>query len=425
MLLHASLLSGGAWLLARSLTSSPPAPVAKPVPTPLELEADVALPEVSASGPEVTEPSSLPPPLEVTKGGRHAPRPDLDSPGRGGERTAAEQATNLVSSIDPIALERDPETERERSQVSRLRTARFRESREDRRATPTPMELTFLATGAGHVRARRAFSASDPARGIVSGTEASTPGTKVGGQGATTTGAEPDAAVGGPVAGSDAARFGQGAPDGRDAQEFHAAARVLFARPLVPAARASVPAEFQGRPNDSVDSNQEVAAKVSSLLHASSAGGEVGPGVGGDRGGAAPGAFGTSGLGSRSSPSGSAFGKDFADDPGFSGYSRALRGQLSRVLAKAFPDWAIEQGRGGHVIFDMTLNAAGKPTGVRIVRASGVGEYDDNVLRAVRAVSSFGRLPQGFGAPAQFRVSWDALNPVVGREGPGPGGGHR
>ncbi|HEX2870230.1 MAG TPA: energy transducer TonB [Polyangiaceae bacterium] len=425
MLLHASLLSGGAWLLARSLAGSPPPPVAKLAPTAIELEADVALPEVAALGPEASEPTSLPPPLEVTTGGRHAPRPDLDSPGRGGERTSAEQATNLTSSIDPIALERDPETERDRSQVSRLRTARFRESREDRRATPTPMELTFLATGAGHVRARRAFSASDPARGILSGTEASTPGTKVGGQGATSIGAEPDAAVGGPVAGSDAARFGQGARDGRDAQEFHAAARVLFARPLVPAARASVPAEFQGRPNDNLDSNQEVAAKVSSLLHASSAGGQVGPGVGGERGGSTPGALGTKGAGSRSSPSGSAFGKDFADDPGFSGYSRALRSQLASVLAKAFPDWAIEQGRGGHVIFEMTLSAAGKPTAVRLVRPSGVGEYDDNVLRAVRAVASFGRLPQGFGAPAQFRVSWDALNPVVGREGPGPGGGHR
>jgi len=423
--LHASLLSGGAWLLARSLTGSPPPPALKLVPTQLELEADVALPEVAALGPEASEPSSLPPPLEVTTGGRHAPRPDLDNPGRGGERTSAEQATNLVSSIDPIALERDPETQRDRSQVSRLRTANFRQSREDRRATPAPMELTFLATGAGHVRARRAFSASDPARGILSGTEASTPGTKVGGQGATATGAEPDAAVGGPVAGSDQARFGQGAPDGRDAQEFHAAARVLFARPLVPSARVSVPAEFQGRPNDNADANQEVAAKVSSLLHASSAGGEVGPGVGGERGGSAPAAFGTNGMGSRSSPSGSAFGKDFADDPGFSGYSRALRSQLSRVLAKAFPDWAIVQGRGGHVIFEMTLSASGKPTGVRLVRPSGVGEYDDNVLRAVRAVPSFGRLPQGFGAPAQFRVSWDALNPVVGRAGSGPGGGHR
>lgn len=425
MLLHASGLAGGAWLLAQSLRGSPPPAAVLAPPTALELEADLALPEVAALGPESNEPSTLPPPLEVTTGGRHAPRPDLEHPGRGGERTSAEAATNLVSSIDPIALERDPETQRDRSQVSRLRTANHRESRDDRRATPTPMELTFLATGPGHVRARRAYAATDPARGIVSGSVASTVGTKVGGQGATDVGAEPDAAAGSAVAGSDSNRFGQGAPDGRDAQEFHAAARVLFARPLVPAARAAVPTETRGRPNDTLDSNQEVAAKVSSLLHASSAGGEVGPGVGGDRGGGLPGAFGASGLGSRSSPSGAGFGKDFADDPGFSGYSRALTNQLSRVLAKAFPDWAIEQGRGGHVIFEMTLSAAGKPTGVRLVRPSGVGEYDDNVLRAVRAVPSFGRLPQGYGAPAQFRVSWDALNPVVGRQGSGPGGGHR
>ena len=424
MLLHASLLSSGAWLLASSLRGTPAVALVKTAPSPFEVEADLALPEMAALGPESTTPTTLPPPLEVTTGGRHAPRPDLEAAGRGGERTSAEQATNLASSIDPIALERDPETARDRSQVSRLHTAWHRESRDDRRATPTPMELTFLATGAGHVRARRAFSATDPARGIVSGSVASAVGSKVGGQGATDTGVEPDVAIGAAVAGSDSARLGKGAPDGSDAQEFHAAARVLFARPLVTAARAAVPTETRGRPNDTLDSSQEVAAKVSSLLHASSAGGEVGPGLGGDRGGSAPGVLGTSGVGSRSSPNGASFGKDFADDPGFSGYSRALGAQLSKVLANTFPDWAIEQGRGGHLIFEMTLSAGGKPTGVRIVRASGVGEYDDNVVRAVRAVTSFGRLPQGFGAPAQFRISWDALNPIVGRQGPGPGGGH-
>jgi TonB family protein len=425
VLLHVSLLSGGAWLVAQSLRSTPVAVPASPQSVAVELEPEVALPEVAAAGPEASEPSSLPPPLETTTGGRHAPRPDLQSPGRGGERTSAEEATNLASHIDPIALERDPETLRDRSQVTRLRTSQRRESLDDRRATPTPMELTFLATGAGHVRARREFSATDPARGIVSGEVASVVGSKAGGDGASDAGVGEGAAPGGAVAGTDHQRLGKGAPDGRDAQEFHAEARVLFARPLVPAARAAVPSETRGRPNDTLDSSQEVAARVSSLLHASSAGGEVGPGVGGERGGAAPGALGTTGMGSRSTPSGAGFGNNFADDPGFSGYSRALRSQLSRVLAKAFPDWAIEQGRGGHVIFEMTLRADGRPTSVRLVRPSGIGEYDDNVLRAVRAVQSFGRLPEGFGAPAQFRVSWDALNPVVGREGGGPAGGHR
>src|SRR6185369_3356526 len=105
---------------------------------PVELDADVALPEVAAAGPDTDQPSSLPPPLDVATGGRHAPRPDLEVAGRGGERTSADPATNLASSIDPIALERDPETQRDRSQVTRLRTASRRESRDDRRATPTP-----------------------------------------------------------------------------------------------------------------------------------------------------------------------------------------------------------------------------------------------------------------------------------------------
>lgn len=427
VLLHASLLSGGAWLLASSLRSAPVAAPPRVVLAPVELQEDIVLPEVAAAGPPNDAPTTLPAPLEATTGGRRAPRPDMEAAGRGGERTSAEPATNLASSIDPLALERDPETERDRSQVSRLRTAWQRESRDDRRATPAPMELTFLATGPGHIRARRAYAPTDPARGILGGGIASVLGSRAGGQGAGAVedGLEPDAALGGPVAGTDAKRLGQGARDGRQAQEFHDAARVLFARPLVPAARAAVPSEIRGRPNDTLDSSQEVASRVSSLLHASSAGGEPGPGVGGELGGGAPGSLGARGVGSRSSPSGAGFGKDFADDPGFSGYSRALRGQLARLLAHAFPEWAIVAGRGGHVIFEMTLRADGKPLGVHIVRPSGIVDYDKNVLAAVRSHPSFGRLPEAFGSPTQFRVSWDALNPVVGRDGSGPGGGHR
>ncbi len=427
VLLHFSALSGGAWLLARSLRSAPVEVRPHAAPTTVEMEAEVVLPEVAAAGPPSNAPTTLPAPLETTTGGRHAPRPDMERPGRGGERTSAEAATNLASSIDPIALERDPETERDRSQVSRLRTAWQRESRDDRRATPTPMELTFLATGAGHIRARRDYAPTDPARGIVSGGIASALGSRAGGQGANTAedGLELDTPLGGPIAGAEANRFGQGARDGRDAQDFHDSARVLFARPLVPAARAALPSEVRGRPNDTLDSSQEVASRVSSLLHASSAGGDRGPGVGGELGGGAPGSLGTRGVGSRSSASGAGFGKDFADDPGFAGYSRALRGQLARLLAHAFPEWAIVAGRGGHVIFEMTLRADGKPLGVRIVRPSGIVDYDQNVLAAVRTHPTFGRLPENFGAPAQFRVSWDALNPVVGRDGSGPAGGHK
>ena len=72
----------------------------------------------------------------------------------------------------------------------------------------------------------------------------------------------------------------------------------------------------------------------------------------------------------------------------------------------------------------MTLRADGKPMAVRIVRPSGIVEYDQNVLSAVRSHPTFGPLPRGFGTSA-LRVSWDAVNPVVGRQGSGPGGGHR
>jgi len=388
----------------------------------VEVERELVLPEVAEDGVDSSEKSELPQPLELTAGGRLLPRPDLEQAGRGGERKSTEQATNLVSSIDPIALERDPETLRDRSQVSRLRTARERESRDDRRATPAPMELTFLATGVGQVRARRLSSPTDPARGMLEGDVAAALGSKLGGAVPTESGTGPETPTGGSVSGAAQPRFGQGAVNGRDTPEFHASARVLFARPLVPVARAAVPTQDRGRPNDTLDSTQEVAARVSSLLHASTAGGEAGPGVGGEQGGGQPGSRGSSDLGSRSSPSGSGFGKDFSDDPGFAGYSRALTAKLSKVLAKAFPEWAIEQGRGGHVIFEMTLHADGSPTGVRVVRPSGIEDYDRNVVSLVRGISTFGRLPAGLRAPAQFRVSWDAMNPVVGRSGGGPGG---
>ncbi len=426
VVLHAGSLAFGAWLLARSLGhEAKPSGAVPAAALIVSVEPDFALPEMAATGPTSQESTALAPPLEAHAGGRLRPRPDLHRAGRGGERSSQHQATNLVSSIDPIALEREPATARERSQVQRLRSAFERASRDDRRATPTPMSLTFLATGSGQIRARRAASATDPSRGMLEGETASTLGSRLGGHGATVIGAAADAAVGGSVPGSEGRRQGQGVADGRSVPAFQAAARVLFARPLVTAARPAVPTQTRGRPNDTLDSSQEVAARLSSLLHASTAGGEAGPGVGGEPSDATPGARGLLGAGSRSSPSGSGYGRDFSDEPGFAGYSRAMTAKLAKLLEKAFPDWAVEQGRGGHVIFEMTLRADGSPIQVRIVRPSGIADYDQNVLSLVRGATGFGRLPVGLGAPAAFRVSWDAMNPVVGRDGSGPGGGHR
>jgi TonB family protein len=426
IVLHASLLASGAWLLSRSLhePARPQLPAAVRTLS-IDVEYELALPEIAAAGVQGTEPTALPPPLESQPGGRHLPRPDLDRAGRGGEISSREPATNLSSSIDPISLERDPATARQRNQTARLRTARQRSSLDDRRATPAPMELTFLATGPGRVRARRPYSESDPARGFRDGGVASVQGGRLGGLTPPADGHGSEAAPGGDVAGSPTPRIGRGTADGSMVADFNNGARVLLARPLVPSARPAVPSATRDRPNDTLDSSQEVAARVSALLQASSAGGPPGPGVGGVAGGSVPGVLGRAGLGSRSSASGAGYGENFSDEPGYSGYSRSLLAKLSKVLAGTFPEWAIEQGRGGHVIFELTLRADGSPSGVRLVRPSGIDDYDRNVLVAVRGTASFGRLPASMGAPALFRVSWDALNPVIGRSGSGPGGRHR
>jgi len=91
-------------------------------------------------------------------------------------------------------------------------------------------------------------------------------------------------------------------------------------------------------------------------------------------------------------------------------------------LRRSFPDWAIEQGRSGHVIFELALLADGRLERVRMVRPSGIDEYDGNVLTGVRRIASFGALPKALGERALITMSYDSLNHVVGRQGPGPGG---
>ena len=64
--------------------------------------------------------------------------------------------------------------------------------------------------------------------------------------------------------------------------------RVALARPLVQEGAPSVPAAVRGKPADTKDAEQEVAANQS-MIHAGTAGGAAGPGVGGEPGPGAPG----------------------------------------------------------------------------------------------------------------------------------------
>ena len=419
---HALLLACGALVLSHSLAerlgNRTKAPPAAP-----ESEVEVELPNFSSSPsePERDLPNAPArtesPPL--AGGGPLERHPDTERGGRGGSPTAHEAATNLASSIDPITLETEPLTHLDRSQTSRLKTAAERRSWEDHRSTPNPMQLTFLSAGTGSVRERRAPGAST--QGSVAGAVAVPLGGVVGGSPSEAAlGAE--AASGGERAGRRDPLAKQGATSASPSRARSAGAQVLLARPWVMQARPALATEVRARPNDIADSSEAVAGRVAALIHASTVGGPPGPGVGGEPAGGRPGRSGADGMGSRAAPSGFGPGPDMLNDPGVQGYIASLKLRVEEQLKRAFPEWAIEAGKSGRVIFEFMVLADGRVEHVRLLRPSGIDEYDGNVLIGIRAIPSFAPLPRALGRRFLFTMSYDDLNRVIGRDGPGPGG---
>ena len=416
---HALLLTCGALLISHSLRTRAGA---GPPPINLGSEFEVELPSFDPSASDQDRESETPlPELEpvLAGGGPLTRHPDTEFGGRGGSKTAAEAATNLDSHVDPISLETDALTHLERSQVQRLRTANARRSWDDHRATPTPMQLTFLATGKGGVPERRARATNAP--GSLAGSVAASLG---GLAGATDADAGPagDPAPGAALPGRREPEQQAGVPSAAQRGAPSRGAQVLIARPWVMRGRPALPTEVRARPADVDDSSQAVAARVAALIHASTIGAPLGPGVGGEPVGGHPGRSGTEGIGSRATPSGFGPGLDALNDPGIQGFVAGLKQRVDDQLRRAFPDWAIEEGRSGHVIFELAVLADGRLERVRMVRPSGITEYDRNVLAGVRRIASFGPLPKALGQRALITMSYTALNHVIGREGPGPGG---
>lgn len=390
-------------------------------------EISVALVEPATPAPGGSSGASLVPVPEETPeppraGGSPQIRPDAGDPGRGGSREGA-RATNLSSSVDPLTLEREVPNHLEQSEVQRLRVAAERRSRDDRRATPGPMQLDFVASGLGNHRLRRPVARLDPSRGAALGGPSVRSGTAPGSRsyrfdsghtaiqspGSKIPGGEPKPA--------------QGA-DTLIGSDHRPSAPIVHARPALVRDRAAVPAEERDRPRDTVDSRQRVAARVPSLMQSSTLGGEAPDGSGGQAiPSAAFPAVGatTAGTGARSVPVGNGLGTDLSPAPDLQTYYSALLARLDRAVKDAFPRWAIAEGRGGLVVFDLTLREDGSVASVALVRPSGIDEYDQNVLDGVRSVGSFGRIPQELAARPTLRINLDSQNPVVGRSGAGPG----
>jgi TonB family protein len=270
---------------------------------------------------------------------------------------------------------------------------------------------------------RRPVSRVNPSNGSLNGTEPSEVGTELGGP-IVERASGPEAHPGGSSPGTDRERVPAGIASGARSRDYRFSAAVAVARPQVSKARAAVPAPELGRPNDTLDSSQDVASAVASLVHASSAGArQRGSGPGGESGGGNPAAGGVQGSGSRASPTGTGLGpaRDSGSDARLGAYTAGLRNRLAG-WEQAFPTWAIAEGRGGVATLGFTILPDGRITDLRVARSSGIEEFDRKLIEHVRRSAPFAPPPAMSGQRSlPLLFTFDALNPAVGRDGPGRG----
>jgi TonB family protein len=351
-------------------------------------------------------------------GGATTPRLDTQTVGRGGDETVQKQALHLSDKDDHLRLSPDLVSRLDRDQQQRLRSSDERRAWEDRRATKNPMELTFLASGDLERMERRVPSQFDPSRGALASPAAAVRGGDVG-EADRGDGEEAERrTIGAYRLGSAASAPGLGVNDAKAGLSHVNSARVAHARPDVVQGPTTVPAAIKARPNDDVDSEQEVATTVRSLVHASTAGGALGVGRGGSGGGGDPGAGGGTGSGSHPRPLGVGDGDWFdldTNDPRLFPYFRRIHKKIDPLWANAFPKSAMLDLKQGTVILDFTIGPDGTVSvSWPPVRPSGIDEFDRNCADALRRASPLEAPPREFGRTTlRVRAPFTAVNPIV------------
>jgi TonB family protein len=204
----------------------------------------------------------------------------------------------------------------------------------------------------------------------------------------------------------------------RSGLDHRVSAPIGSARPDVTQGPVAIPANEAARPRDDVDSDQEVATTVRSLLHASTAGGAPGEGQGGTGGGGESGAGGASGAGSHARPLGVGEGDVFdfwTSDPRLLPYFRQLHARIDPLWASAFPKSAMLELKQGTVILVFTVSADGR---VAVqwppLRPSGIDEFDRNCADAIRRAAPLPPIPHELGVSSlTIRAPFVASNPIV------------
>ncbi len=375
--------------------------------------------------PELTADSALLAPLPhaetprpVHYGGGRVAYLDQRKAGRGGDGQVREQALNLADQDDHISRDMSTLTSLTAAQLSRIRASNERRAYEDVRSGREPMELTFVAMGkTGVAEERRPEAPADPGPGTRFAMPRSDLGAAPGGERHEGEG-ETAMLDGAATPGGSHRSAGVGFDRGRGQTE-NAALVNAHARPMMLEGSPSVPALEEGRPSDTIESEQAVSARMQSLLHASTAGGKAGEGRGGEGGGGAPGAGGSRGPTSSASQLGT--GGTGAGDLERITYLRAVQGKIHPLWAHAFPAWAIMEGRGGTAIVTFTIEASGAVSSASVTRSSGIPEFDANVRAAVLRGAPYGPLPAPLGPRLTWSMPFVAKNPAVRPKNPREG----
>ncbi len=173
---------------------------------------------------------------------------------------------------------------------------------------------------------------------------------------------------------------------------------------------------MQGHPSDTVDSEQEVALALQSLVHASNAGGSAGPGRGGQNGAGPSGSGGVDGLGSTSRALGNGVGAGFdsdAHDKRRTEYMRRVRSKVAAATGRAFPRGRPPRACRGIAIVTFTILANGSVASVSVTRPSGIAELDENCRAGVLRAAPFEPLPPEMGQSYRWAFPFDFRNPAV------------
>jgi TonB family protein len=417
--LHA-VVGGGLlfWFAFRTFAVEPPPSEEWTTPPPVATAAaTVDLPTVGEG--VVLEDLPADPMGEMPRvsGGATIPRVDTGTAGRGGDGRVPVPALNLSDGDERMRLSPDPLSRLDRDQLQRMRVARVRQSWEDRRSTTHPTELTLLVTGTGSVLERRPSAPAQPSRGALESPSPSVRGGSVGASAPPESGETPSP-LGGAQTGSRQGAPGVGMTASNAGLDHRESAPIGSARPDVTRAPVAVPANEAARPRDDVDSDQEVATTVRSLLHASTAGGALGEGQGGTGGGGEPGAGANGGAGSHARPLGVGEGETFdfwTSDPRLVSYFRQLHARIDPLAANAFPLSARLELKQGTVILVFVVHPDGRAT-VQWppARPSGIDEFDRNCAEAIRRAAPFPPIPRELGVSSlTIRAPFVANNPAV------------